>query len=342
MKLQCDSPELQMLLLDGLRSGDDLDEDLAAHYGECDDCRTAVERFQRIRQAWAEQQDGELEDEHALAVAASRFQVATGRRKLEIPGPLFFGFAGAMAALLVLLVTQRVPARPGAASVAAQPTGAAASIASARENILPAVAAPAERSLAVVPQVRGPHGAVPLSEGLRIDLKEGETAHVELGDGRTSELRGPAAFEVRASSSEVSGWRLSPIAAARADAVIADPDERAAHAFENGASPSPKGAEPERAIVVEKSANPKITRAWARAADALRENDFADADRAFDELCRAPDAPTRDAARLARAQLWIANGRGAEVRPVLVDLAATGATALVRQRAAELLSRPQH
>ena len=67
-------------------------------------------------------------------------------------------------------------------------------------------------------------------------------------------------------------------------------------------------------------------------------DDFDAADSSFADLCSAPDATTRDAARLARAQLWIAHGRGDAVRPVLRDLAAHGATALVRQRAAEFLS----
>ena len=86
-------------------------------------------------------------------------------------------------------------------------------------------------------------------------------------------------------------------------------------------------------------ANPAFAPAWARAAEALRLNDFAAADRAFSDLGHAPDAATRDAARLARAQLWIAHGRAKEVTPVLQDLAATGATPLVRQRAAEFLAK---
>jgi hypothetical protein len=80
-------------------------------------------------------------------------------------------------------------------------------------------------------------------------------------------------------------------------------------------------------------------RAWARAASALREDNFDEADRAFDELCKAADPSTRDAARLARAQLWISRGREAAVRPILEQLAESGATPLIRQRAAETLHR---
>jgi hypothetical protein len=77
--------------------------------------------------------------------------------------------------------------------------------------------------------------------------------------------------------------------------------------------------------------------AWSRAAQALDRNDFESADRALGELCADLDPKTRDAARLTRAKLWIARGRVQTVRPVLEDLAETGATALVRHDARELL-----
>jgi hypothetical protein len=82
-----------------------------------------------------------------------------------------------------------------------------------------------------------------------------------------------------------------------------------------------------------------VQAAWVRAADAQRRDDFAGADGAYSELCESTDPGTRDAARLARAQLWIAHGRGDKVRPVLTDLAARGTTQLVRQTASECLSR---
>jgi hypothetical protein len=83
-------------------------------------------------------------------------------------------------------------------------------------------------------------------------------------------------------------------------------------------------------------------RAWGRAAAALREDDFEGADGAFAELTHSSDPSTRDAARLARAQLWISRGREREVRPVLEQLAQSGATPLVRRRATELLYRDVH
>jgi hypothetical protein len=83
------------------------------------------------------------------------------------------------------------------------------------------------------------------------------------------------------------------------------------------------------------SAAPSI--AWSAAAAALRIGDYAAAERAFDELAGSGDPRTRDEARLARAQVWIAEHRGDKARAELESLAASGATLLVRQRAADAL-----
>jgi hypothetical protein len=71
----------------------------------------------------------------------------------------------------------------------------------------------------------------------------------------------------------------------------------------------------------------------------LKANDFEGADRAFSELNVSGDAATREKSKLARAELWIANGRSAEVRPLLEDLAKSGSTDFVRKRAGTLLGR---
>ena len=76
---------------------------------------------------------------------------------------------------------------------------------------------------------------------------------------------------------------------------------------------------------------------WNEAAEAMRSGNYPRAERAFDELVRTGNERTRDEARLARAQVWIAQGRTTEARPELVGLAATGATPLVRKQAAEAL-----
>jgi hypothetical protein len=80
---------------------------------------------------------------------------------------------------------------------------------------------------------------------------------------------------------------------------------------------------------------------WSDAARAMRAGDYAAAERAFDDLTHTDDACTRDEARLARAQVWIAQGRVAEATPELTRLAASGATARVRDKAATLLRSAQ-
>ena len=76
---------------------------------------------------------------------------------------------------------------------------------------------------------------------------------------------------------------------------------------------------------------------WTVAATAMREGDYAGAEAAFADLASSSDAPTRDAARLARAQVWIAQGKASQARPELASLSTGGATPLVRKRAAEAL-----
>ena len=83
---------------------------------------------------------------------------------------------------------------------------------------------------------------------------------------------------------------------------------------------------------------PSTNETWRRATEAMKRNDFAGADSALSELNTSGDRGTRESSRLARAELWIANGRAAEVRPLLVDLQREGSTEYVRKRAAALLN----
>jgi hypothetical protein len=69
----------------------------------------------------------------------------------------------------------------------------------------------------------------------------------------------------------------------------------------------------------------------------MRARDYATAERAFTELATSVDPKTRDEARLARAQVWLAQGGARAARLELTALASGGATPLVRERAAEAL-----
>jgi len=95
--------------------------------------------------------------------------------------------------------------------------------------------------------------------------------------------------------------------------------------------PAPTGETPSAERVSEREAPSP----WILAAEAMRINDYAGAERAFNQLAASPDAHTRDAARLARAQLWIALGRASDARAELERLRISSATATLREQAAE-------
>jgi hypothetical protein len=345
MKSRCKMPDLQMDLLEAARSAPEgaeavgshmLEADLVLHLDDCDSCQAAVEGLRRRASVWM----ADRPSESAMASAAARFEATAPRPSAAPwPGPLSFAFVGAVAGLALVVATQRLSARATAAIVPstagidrALPAPTSSPAADPREPSAAAPAAPA------APHVEGPHGVIPLAEGLRIELKEGESARVALANGQSSDLRGPCSIQFWASSSEVGGWRLSPAEPTSSGIAFADPDKRPATETPSRGAPAASHETP-LATSLGATERPKFERAWQRAVEALRRDDFTAADQAFDELRRSPDGATRDAARLARAQLWIAHGWGTAVRPVLEDLAASGATALVRQRAAEFLSR---
>jgi hypothetical protein len=355
MKSRCKMPDLQMELLEAARSAPEgaeavgsnmLEADLVLHLDDCDSCQAAVEGLRRKASVWM----ADRPSESAIASAAARFEAAAPRPSAAPwPGPLSFAFVGAVAGLALVVGAQRLSARPTTAiapSTApgidrALPAPTSSPAADPRE---PSATAHADHPFPVAPaapHVEGPHGVIPLADGLRLELKEGESARVALANGQSSDLRGPCSIQFWASSSEVGGWRLSPAEPTSSGIAFADPDKRPATETPSRGAPAASHETP-LATSLGATERPKFERAWERAVEALRRDDFTAADQAFDELRRSPDGATRDAARLARAQLWIAHGWGTAVRPVLEDLAATGATALVRQRAAEFLSREHH
>jgi hypothetical protein len=79
--------------------------------------------------------------------------------------------------------------------------------------------------------------------------------------------------------------------------------------------------------------------AWSRAASALRHGDDVGARAALSEISHGSDPGSRDAALLAQAQLDLAAGRKDTALPLLNELARSGATPFVRQRAQEILAR---
>jgi DNA-binding response OmpR family regulator len=125
-----------------------------------------------------------------------------------------------------------------------------------------------------------------------------------------------------------------PIAKAAASATAAT---LAPAASEEPAAPTGPRRLPVVDVEIPAAPDPATEQAWEWAAQGLTANDFKVADKAFAELGKRTDPPTRETARLARALWWINNGRQAEVQPVIADLAVNATTPSVRRRARELM-----
>ena len=78
---------------------------------------------------------------------------------------------------------------------------------------------------------------------------------------------------------------------------------------------------------------PADSAVWAKAAEGLRNNDFAETQAALDTLEQAGSATDREAARLIRAQLMLHQGDVNGARAVLEDLARHAQSAQVRAKA---------
>jgi hypothetical protein len=138
----------------------------------------------------------------------------------------------------------------------------------------------------------------------------------------------PAATAEQGTTSAIGPLAASPGTATPPEPVLS-PHGNAVRRRRHTASMETEGSSPRPAS--------STSRAWEVAAAALRVGDSETAERAFASLTESPDLRTRDAARLARAQLWLSQGRVVDARAELEDLAARGTTALVRTRAAEAL-----
>jgi hypothetical protein len=429
MNPRCPAPEIQTAVLDDVRNAQELPSDLALHLDQCVACQIQVERLRRMAAVWT----GDEVDDDALALAEAKFLARRGIPQVTLGwfDVVPFASAGVAAGLLLLVATGTVdlpwksraddgPAR-GPADMHAMAASKGLSPSDA-PRVAPVFAASEEtaKRLRARAHVETARGVAPLVNGLRLELKRGESAKVALSDGHASTVEGPCLVEFWSTPTEVGGWRMvredaparderSPqpgtAPGERADGeessaaeTRAAPDESAARekgavagqataespaaapgAPASGANPSPaassgRNAANESAIVAGNTPSKKSApahregsaaaaldetvanntqaagagtslgsvRAWERAALALREDDFEGADRAFDELAHSANPATRDAARLARVQLWMSRGREREVRSVLEQLAQTGATPLVRRRATELLYRDVH
>lgn len=303
----CSSVELRMAAMDAaVRSIDHaMPEELRWHLEECAECRRSVERSRRIAKIWGISRPSDDEVENAIAGFVAKPQSAPASARPA----LAWATAGA---LLGLIVCFAIP-RPGHTVSSVTKVPESASYATGPNGL---------RAQAHVD--RGGQRIV-VTDRLRIRLAENEVATVTLGDAPV-EVHGPKFVEFFAAADQASGWRMefSPKEPDRSKTVEPAP---------SGSSQRFKPTLPSATL---QSASERS--AWQKAASALEQNDHRAAQRALSELEASREATTRDAARLARAELLIAENRISDARPLLERLAESGATPLIRRRAAELLS----
>lgn len=138
--------------------------------------------------------------------------------------------------------------------------------------------------------------------------------------------------------------------AARNAAALRAPQPSRLDAPESSAAPlaSPSELKPPRALG---SSSPKAatlgsderppadSAVWAKAAQGLRNNDFAETQSALATLEHAGSATDREAARLIRAQLMLHQGDANGARALLQELANNAQSAQVRAKARSLLGQ---
>jgi hypothetical protein len=305
-----DATMVEGLLEVATRGGSSFSLEQLRHLEACEGCRTSVERTRRLAATWRRLAPSSAE----LSAACARFESRTPRR----------GRARAAPSALVLAVLLAAAAASGGIQIAASrrsapafptlvgppPAGVRAlhpsTVAMPKPALSPAPAPLAALDSITIPSATPPHRVVPLA------LSPHPLA------------ASPALSPSPPLQSEVAPLLLLPLPAPPASGLPVPPPP-----------PPPSDVPP----AVPAAASSPVMPTWTAAAAAMRAGDYARAEEAFTALAATSDAHTRDAARLARAQLWLSEGRVAGARAELESLIATGATALIRQSAADALRR---
>jgi hypothetical protein len=298
MTPRCLDPSIgDHLLADVRPGGAPLTPEQLQHLEVCESCRTSLERQRRLAMTWQDLEPTAREVRSARARFAVRGRERRSVKMVPKAAALVIVLAAAAASAAVRVVVVRL--------------------------VSPQVPSPA---VVVDPpttptQAKRPHGAAhhgkspPMAAEIGDGLPEVADDVPAVADaGATAE---PAVAEV--SVNDLPPAPVQPPVPARRVSAAGPPaatlSAPAVQAAEAGAPPS----------------------WWTLAASAMRAGDYVGAEAAFNELARSPEASTRDAARLARAQVWIAQGRVSQARPELQSLTVDGATPLVRKRAADAL-----
>jgi hypothetical protein len=321
MSLRCVDPAMGEALLESARVGG---PPFAPHHLEhldvCAACEWRVEQRRRVAVVWQS-----IEPDHAEVRAARiRFMAARPARRrsrkvlTRAATILAVVLAAAVASAAVRVVAVRF----------VMPIKAETPVVSL-DDLPKVITKKAKR-------VMRPY-AVPTAKAspaeLSGDLADDPTAAAPVESREAGAPSGPAALEVSVEQLPVA----APVAPAPAPApapTAASPASAPARVATPALASTPESGH-HVASTPTAAAPPRSS--WTLAATAMRAGDYAAAEAAFSDLASSPDASTRDAARLARAQVWIAQGHASKARGTLEDLSTSGATPLVRKRAADAL-----
>jgi hypothetical protein len=314
-------------LLDKTSRGDPLSVKEREHLDTCAVCRAACERTRRLVATWTAARPPDAE----IGRARARWRRAHASSPSSFdPGIVRWAAGGAAMAIAVVVAANGLERAHDEISS----RGAAAA-----PPVVPAMGAQA-----VV--VRG-DTRVPAVDGLVIRLGRDESANVVGTSGAVLVLRGPGTVVLRTDETMACGFRAelledrepAPVTATPAAPPPARTERELASAHASAEPAIDPSHVPTAPVPEVPAASPTgAASAWAIAAEAMRNGKIREADRAFADLSLSADPRERDAAKLARAELWMANGHAAEARPLLAELAASGATPLVRKRAQALLA----
>lgn len=286
----------------------------------------AVQRLARMSDVWKREQPGESEIDAAYA----RFRRRRAEAALHIAGereiPLAWHFAmGVGVGCLSLLAIRTLVSAP-----TSQPEtyASAASVPAPAEPVATAPTAAEPASDAGVYVLRG-GVRVDVSRATSFDVGAGEVVDVVVA-GKVQRFEGPGIVEIEVTPEDVSGWscEFTPL--------LQGPAEGAPAGVQLGV---PLGVAPSGSEAVGDGESSRAPQSWAEVARALAGGDHAAASRALEDLGQSESPRTRDAARLALAQLWLSEGDAERARPVLQQLAEQGATAVIRDRARDALAR---
>ena len=285
------------------------------------------ERLRRLRQTWQHVAPSDFE----VQVTRQRLEaVYASERGLRLRGVWMHVGLGALCGIVALVVMDVAtslseipqvtavsdPVRQGARGqgVVSDPN--------AEGDVEQSSAASASSAYAMLDGVR--QG---LSEGRRVEVAAEQTLLIVIG-GRQSEITGPTIVEFFSAPEEVGGWRYE----------LQPPPAESGAGREPGQAHESTSEAAQISLPAGSTGSEKVQAAWTRVAAALRDGDHSQAELELGRLAAGQDAHTADAARLARAQLWLVSGDRERAVPELRALSRSGASALIRRRATEALA----